>query len=270
MKNKFFGEKNQNYLFLGMSLLIVINFYTIFYLYTLNLPLTDDVYDIFYYAIANQENSGFINKLKLLIWQYDEHKLVFNHLVYLSSFAIFNKINLIFINSIGLIALPALLFFIFHALNKNQKPPFAFMILAAMIFNFSHNEVTFWAMATLNAYFIPLMAVICFYFLTKTKHIHIIFASSLMFVSVISMPNGVLIFLLGVPLIIMAQEKKNILIFLCYWLAAGIFALLIFFTGMEGFKSLSQIESSQLINLYRQSSLIILGMLVLLGGLPFI
>jgi hypothetical protein len=163
--------------------------------YAANIPYEDD-FDVallftkkFIHARTAEE------RVSLIFAQHNEHRIVFDHLVFLGNFYVFHEINFrfcIILGNLGWVLTVGMLTMIFHSifrLTLLQLLPVPFCLLS-----FAHATNMFWAMASLQNYWFILFSVAFLYCLSRTKFLGL---SALFTVALFSSGGGVVLYLLG-------------------------------------------------------------------------
>ncbi|GAB4038026.1 hypothetical protein GCM10028809_55020 [Spirosoma gilvum] len=135
-------------------------YYVTIYQNAYNFPYEDDLNSALSF-IADYHFGGlsFWGKLKLIFSQYNEHRIVFDRLIFLLDYALFGQLNFRHLILIGNLA-PLLIGYlfmkvVFRGLPLNQKLLYLLPV-AYSLFSFQYWELSTWSMAALqNLYVIP-------------------------------------------------------------------------------------------------------------------
>ena len=156
---------------LSVSLCILaITFYLFaIFKYSFNAPHGDD-YDAILYFLNQFAVQNYEDKVLLVLSQHNEHRIVLDRLITISSWKIFGQVNftyLIWIGNLGWF----LVIWIFWKWAKSKQVTFIeFAPIIICLLTFCHYELMTWAMASLQQYYQILFAICCLFFLTSNRN----------------------------------------------------------------------------------------------------
>ncbi|MCK8491631.1 hypothetical protein M0L20_07180 [Spirosoma sp. RP8] len=218
--------------FFGVLLLVpaVIYFVTIVE-NAYNFPYEDDFNSalsfVSDYAFGNLTFGG---KLKLLFSQYNEHRIVFDRLVFLADYALFGELNfshLILVGNLSLVLI-CLLFFkaSFRGFPLHQKLLFLLPV-AYSLFLFQYWELSTWSMAALqNLYVIP-FAMLSLYSLSRPGRGAFALACGAAILATFTSGNGMFTFVTGAALLLLIQSYRQLVL----WLVVSALTIAFYFLG---------------------------------------
>jgi hypothetical protein len=163
--------------------------------YAINIPYQDD------FGAALNFTSQFIHagtaeeRVKLILGQHNEHRIVFCRLIFLGNYYVLHGINFrycIILGNLGWVLTVVMLTLIFHRifrLSLLQLLPIPFCLLS-----FTHSANMFWAIASLVNYWFILFSVAFLYCLSRFKFFGLY---ALFPVALFSSGGGVVLYLLG-------------------------------------------------------------------------
>ena len=172
--------------------------------YAINIPFEDD------FDVALNFTNSFIHagtaeqRVKLILSQHNEHRVVFDHLIFLGNYYVLHGINFrycIILGNLGWVLTVVMLTLIFHRifrLSLLQLLPIPFCLLS-----FTHHANMFWAMASLQNYWFILFSVAFLYCLSRFKFFGL---SALFPVALFTSGGGVALYLLG-NLFLVARKR---------------------------------------------------------------
>jgi len=205
--------------------IIVLAYFIVIWLYALNIPIGDDYDNILKFYIEWNDVKSSNQAIDILFSQHNEHRLLFNRLVFLA-LDFFHQLDFHLIILIGNIALLGILFLYIY-LNYQNSFIFPLTIISALlIFQFSGYETSLWAMASVSNYYVIFFAFLTFIFLTKDTSFY--FGLALLFsgLSIYTQGNGLIVPILGLLYLLinyLKAPKKNIHYYIILW---GIFSAL--------------------------------------------
>lgn len=207
-------------------------FYLVFQKYAVNIPHWDD------FAIRNTlaqmlETESFLEKIKLLFSQHNEHRILLTRLSAWIIYALQGTLNLKSLMFIGVSALVGLLFIFFQISKKYNFPLLAFVPVSFILFNIGLFENTFWGMASVQNFGVIFFAFLAFYWLVfsienKRKH-YLYLALFSCFIGVFTSSNGIIIPLIGCLVLLVQQRKKQLFI----WLGCSVIFIFGFFFNFQ-------------------------------------
>ncbi|NEU65601.1 hypothetical protein [Spirosoma agri] len=175
-------------------------------------------------------NLTFWGKLKLIFSQYNEHRIVFDRLVFLTDYALFSELNfshLIIIGNLSLLLICALFLTVaFPRLPLNQKLLYLLPV-AYSLFLFQYWELSTWSMAALqNLYVIP-FAMFSLYSLSKSGRNTFLLACGAAILATFTSGNGMFTFLAGAALLLLTQSYRKLVL----WLVIMASTIALYFWG---------------------------------------
>ncbi len=184
-----------------------------FYFYTLfkyweNIPFNDDIEVFIFLNDFFSDSADFKRNIFLFIMQSNEHRTIFNKLIYLLFFDVFHYIDFrhyMFVGNIGLVGIGAVLYKMFSV--KNYKL-ILFLPVIFLLFQFRFSELTFWGIASIQFFWVTLFVLLSLYYLFSEKQklsLAILFAIFATFTN----GNGMFIFFVGLFGLLFFKRKKD-------------------------------------------------------------
>ncbi|MBN8824527.1 MULTISPECIES: hypothetical protein [unclassified Spirosoma] len=203
------------YSFLLLLLAIpVVLYYITIYQNAYNFPYEDDLNSALSF-IADYHFGGlsFWEKLKLIFSQYNEHRIVFDRLVFLLDYALVGQLtftHLIFIGNLAPLLIGYLFMkVVFRGVPLNQKLLFLLPV-AYSLFSFQYWELSTWSMAALqNLYVIP-FALFSLYSLCKPGRNAFMLAAGAAVLATFTSGNGMFTFIAGVGILLLLQAYRKL------------------------------------------------------------
>jgi hypothetical protein len=125
----------------------IIIYFTCWYIYSENIPITDDFPAIFSTISSYLKEHSLVNNL---FKQHNEHLIVYDRFITLFYYWIFNEINLKYISLIGNLSLLPVLYIFWKTLKNKGIYKFAIIPIAFWLFNLANYENMIFAMASLQ------------------------------------------------------------------------------------------------------------------------
>ncbi len=130
-------------------------------------PYQDDFLDILQPAVMMHESDSWLTFLKAAFWQYHQHMVVYDRLVYLLVSIFTDAIDFRILTVIGNLGLLIYAIALMSRIDKTQA--FLLPCIAAIIFSLYHEEQTFWAMAAVQQFTIMAFTIFSFMLLNTRK-----------------------------------------------------------------------------------------------------
>ena len=205
-------KKNEEVLSLVLIGTIVAIHISIISYYTSYMPISDDYGAVLGFINTYVQENNFLEKMKMLFWQHNEHRIVFNRLIEVLQYTLMGEISfpiLVLIGSIGWFGTVYLLY------RWSREQGFFkivyFLPLIFILFAFSHAALMTWAMASLQQYWQLLFALLSIYFLQKNK---LLFAYIFLLFSLFTGGGGIVLIPLIFLYFIINKKYKQMFIFL--------------------------------------------------------
>ncbi|WP_338874454.1 hypothetical protein WBJ53_02435 [Spirosoma sp. SC4-14] len=206
-------------------------YYKVIYENAYNFPVEDDFNSAL--SFISDYTFGKLSvgeKLKLIFSQYNEHRIVFDRLIFLTDYNLFGELNfrhLILIGNLSLVLI-CLLFYkaAFRQFTLFQKLVYLLPV-AYSLFLFQYWELSTWSMAALqNLYVIP-FAMLSLYKLTRFNRTDFVLACAAAVLATYTSGNGLFTFLAGAPLLLFTKSYRR----LAVWLIVAALAIAFYFWG---------------------------------------
>ncbi|GAB3941787.1 hypothetical protein GCM10028805_05510 [Spirosoma harenae] len=203
------------YVILRIILLIpVIIYYATIYTNAFNFPYEDDLNSALAFISDYAFNGlGAWDKLKLIFSQYNEHRIVFDRLIFLADYGLFGQLNFRHLILIGNLAplLIAYLFLkvVFRTLPLQQRLLYLIPV-AYSLFSFQYWELSTWSMAALqNLYVIP-FAMFSLYSLCKSNRTAFAWACVAAVAATYTSGNGLFTFIAGAGILLLLKSYQKL------------------------------------------------------------
>lgn len=174
--------------------------------------------------------TGFSERLALIFSQYNEHRIVFDRLVFLADFGLFGKLDfrhLVLVGNLSLVGI-AILFAkaAFPHLTIRQK--LIYLLPAAYsLFLFHYWELSTWSMAALqNLYVVP-FAMLSLYSLPQPRKETFGLASVMAVLAAFTSGNGIFTFMAGAFVLLLLTAYRRLAI----WMVLGALTATVYFWG---------------------------------------
>lgn len=168
------------------------------------------------------------DRLKLLFSQYNEHRIVFDRLVFLADYYLFGELNfrhLILFGNVSVLLLSLLFFRTTLQSVSWQERLFYLLPVAYSLFLFQYWDLSTWAMAALQNLHVVVFAMFSLYKLTRPDRTSFALACGAAVLAMFTSGNGLFCFLAGVPLLILLKSYRQLVI----WVTIGGVAVLLYF-----------------------------------------
>lgn len=222
--------------FLPIVWVLLLAIPTVFYFITIyknayNFPYEDDFNSaLSFVADFAFSRLSFFEKLKLLFSQYNEHRIVFDRLVFLADYYLVGELNfrhLILIGNVSMLLLSWLFFKTTLQSVPWQQRLFYLLPVAYSLFLFKYWDLSTWAMAALQNLYVVVFAMFGLYKLSQPGKSSFAWACIAALLAVYTSGNGLFCFFAGVLILVFRKEYRRLTI----WAAVGSIAVLLYFWG---------------------------------------
>jgi hypothetical protein len=220
--------QNKQFIFCALAIIPAAIYFFYLLSHITNTPYHDDFYDVLAPLILYQDSTDITGSLKSLFWQYHQHYMAYNRLVYWAHNLFTPIINFKTIIIIGNFSLVAL--FLQLCINTRKQDLFILPLASAIFFNLYTNESTFWAMTAVQNLAVVAFTFAALQFLYSGKSIFS--ACIFSWMAAFTQSNGILIIPLGFILLIAAQKREEKCISnkdLLLWIASSAACLTLFY-----------------------------------------
>lgn len=231
----------------------------LFQKYAINIPHWDDL------AVRNTiadylKTDSFIEKIRILFSQHNEHRIVLTRIFALLIYATQGFLDLKTLMIFGNLSLVGLLFIFYKNLQRSNTGPLAIVPVAFLIFNIGLYENVFWGMASVQNFWVILLASACFYLLVhsfgKPNNVFFYLALLLSFTGTFTSSNGILIPLIGIGILAFQRRNRELII---WSVAVASFLFLYFF-------DYHKVPDTNLKTDFSDKSLLVKGLFAVLGN----
>jgi hypothetical protein len=229
--NNILPAASKTYTILTVCLLSIpmVAYYFIFVTYAVNIPYWDD-YDAVLVFLTNFINAeSILEKISLIFSQHNEHRIVFDKLIFLISYYVFGSVNFEWLTIVGNSSLIILLLVILMAFLQNKPVSILYFIpVAYLLFHPLFFENSNWAMASLQNFYVLSFSFISLYLLAKPTTNAFITACIFACIATFTSGNGMFVFLVGIfSLVVQKRFTPHLII----WLILTFFAISLYFYG---------------------------------------
>jgi len=179
--------------------------------YSVDVPLSDDYDAVLGFMNSFLQTENFGKKLGLLFAQHNEHRIVFDRIVFLVQYFIFGKTNfkhLILFGNAGWIL--TVLILVFQQKKELNLPLIYLLPVPYILLAFVHWTNMFFAMASIQNYWFILFSVLFLLCLTKNR---LVGACLLFPVALFTSGGGVVLYPLGNIYWLLQKRRRHLIIF---------------------------------------------------------
>ncbi|RFS17923.1 hypothetical protein [Emticicia sp. C21] len=201
----------------------------IFQKYAINIPHWDDL------AVRNSladflTTDSFFNKISILFAQHNEHRIFLTRLLALFIYSIKGTLDLKALMLLGNLSLVGILFIFYRFSLRNNLELLALVPLGYLIFNTGLYENVFWGMASVQNFWVILLAFATLYFLIfsfgKPAKTYFYLAIAFSFLGVFTSSNGILIPIIGLSILLFQKRYRELTI---WGITSALFLFIYFF-----------------------------------------
>jgi hypothetical protein len=218
---------------IGLLLVPIFMYYRIVYNNAVNVPFEDDFDSALKFLstyLFNTQSAA--EQLKLIFSQHNEHRIVFDRLIFLLDYYLTGSLNfrhLILVGNLSLVFVAYLLFrSSFSGMRFSDKLLY-FVPVAFGLFQLHFWELTVWGMASLQNLYVVVFALLCFYALSQTpqKTGWFVVACVAGVLAAFTSGNGMFAFLVGIPVLLLLKQYKKLAI----WTSLTVVTFALYFWG---------------------------------------
>lgn len=223
----FFFEKIQSWRkWLGIGLLTapILYFFLILDAHTLNIPYTDD-FNLLETVEKFRRADGFIEYLKILFEQVNQHRFGFERIVMLVMILFTGTVNIKTQILIGDLFLFGICYLLFLNLKKERISWYYFIPVPYVIFNLVYFENAFWGIAALQNTPLIFFALLSAYGLAREDRKGFWIGLLAALLTTFTSGSGMLTLLIGIVMLVFQKRFKDLL----WWVLATVSILLFYF-----------------------------------------
>ncbi|RYU92744.1 hypothetical protein [Emticicia agri] len=197
--------------------------------YAINIPHWDDL------AVRNSlaeflTADSFSHKISLLFSQHNEHRIVLTRLFALLVFQLKGTLDLKLLMLLGNLSLVGILFLFYRFSRRNSLGLLALVPMTFLLFNQGLYENVFWGMASVQNFWVVLLAFVSLYFLVfsydQPHKTYFYLAIAASFAGTFTSSNGILIPIIGTAILLFQKRYRELGI---WGVASALFLFLYFF-----------------------------------------
>jgi len=194
-------------------LLPIYIYYVVVFQTPSNMPYWDD-YDSIFGFLEQFDHSNFYGKIDILFRQHNEHRIVFDRLIFLADRFLTGSIQVYFLNIIGSLGLLAI-FILIMKMAKAAKIDEPYILpLSFLLFNLGQWSLIDFAMASIQQYWQLFFALSAIYIMVDTENrFYFVKLSCLTIISCFTGAGGFILFPVGLAQFSIQKDWRN----LAYW-----------------------------------------------------
>lgn len=209
--------------------------------YAINIPKWDD-HALRYFLFKADQEPTLPGKIYQLFKQHNEHRIVYDRIVSLVDYQLFDRLNYVHLMLIGNLSLVGLLAVFMAALRWSGNGRAGQSVLYAvpvafLLFNLSQWENMFWGMASLQNFSVVLWVIAAFYFLSYTNRWGLALVMGIL--ATLTSGNGLMVWPVGFVILALRQttysssSKKKIYRPLIGWSLGAAVVIGLYFIGFQ-------------------------------------
>jgi hypothetical protein len=192
--------------------------------HAINVPMFDD-FDFLQQVYLFDQADSIKESLLLLFKQHNEHRMVFNRIIFLLVESISGEVNFRTLALCGYLALPAFLILFYSNFRDQGISPILFVPIPFILFNFESGGNIFWATSVLANYSVLVFGGACFYFLNKNTVRSFTWAMALACAATFTHGNGMGVFPVGLAYLLNQKKYRESIV----WLGATSLVVFLYF-----------------------------------------
>ena len=179
--------------------------------YATNIPFMDDYDAVLNFTSAFIQTQRLDEKITLLFSQHNEHRIVFDRVIFLGNYYLFHEVNFksyIMFGNLGWMLTTMMLIVYFQ---KKFHLPLAYLLpIPYLLLSFNHSENMFFAMAAIQNYWFVFFSVAFLIFLSKDKPL---LFCALFPVALFTSGGGIVLYPLGNLFLVLRRKWKSFMLF---------------------------------------------------------
>ncbi len=207
----------------------IVLYYTTIVKNAYNFPYEDD----FNSALSFLSDFAFgqlstFDKIKLLFSQYNEHRILFDRVVFLADYYLFGELNfrhLILFGNVSMLLLGVLFFTISLQSIPWRQRLFYLLPVAYSLFTFRYWDLSTWAMAALQNLYVVVFAMFSLYKLSRPGRASFALACGAAVLATFTSGNGLFCFFAGIPVLVLLKTYRKLTV----WLVLAALTVLLYF-----------------------------------------
>jgi hypothetical protein len=192
-------------------------FFAVFFRFTVNAPINDDFSAILAFINSYITTPSYGGKLKLMLDQANEHRIVYDRVWTIISYKIFHAVNFNFLSLIGNLSLVGIAILFFNKFRRLGKPVYLFVPITVLLFNFASWENITFSMAGLSNFTVLLFILLSLHYLTSSnsQNITTLLFSLFFFVLALFTQGGALsVIPVSIFILIYKKQYRNLWIYI--------------------------------------------------------
>lgn len=199
--------------------------------YAVNIPYWDDYDAVLAFLNQYLTAPGALEKLRLILSQHNEHRIVFDRLTFLGTYYLSGAVNFRFLIAFGNAALVLLTYVLFVAFRNNRAVTLLYFVpVPIMLFQLQAYENAMWAMASIQNFYVLVFALSALLLLSRPNRGAFTGACLLAVAATFTSGNGLLVFPTGL-LVLLVQRRRWP--YLLAWTATAAVAIATYFYGYQ-------------------------------------
>lgn len=190
-------------------------FFYFFIISIVDVPINDD-YALLDFMNKYIESNSLYEKIKILFAQHNEHRIFYDRIFTLFSYEIFNKVNFIFLATIGNLSLIGICFIFYTKFVNYQKSIILFLPITILLFSLSSWENITFPMATLSNFSVLFFITLSIYGLTmngKINSTNLIVSFLIYVLAVFTQGAGIFLIPISIFIFFIKKEYKILMIY---------------------------------------------------------
>jgi hypothetical protein len=217
-------QKFRNIVGIALIAVPVIYFYVIISAHVRNIPFSDD-YNLLETIYNLQHASGFVDKIKILFEQVNQHRFAFERIIMLIMVFFTGTVNIKLQIMLGNLSMLGILYLLFQTFKKEQVSWYYFIPVPYILFNLVYFENAVWGIAALQNTPLLFFAFLTAYLLGRQTHRSWVFAVIAAIITTFISGSGMLTFIIGIVILVFQKRYK----LLAQWVAIAVAMILFYF-----------------------------------------
>ena len=219
-----------------LCIVAIVTYYALFlYTYAVNVPYTDDIWDILQFLVNVQQSSGWRDTFAAFYEQHNSHRTLSSRILYYLVYVIEGEANFRTLTFVANMAVPLLLAMLCFSIRDKRLAPLVLLSSAFILFQLRTFEVSFWPMTAFGFMYVFMYGFAAILCLQKASPLRLICAMLFASLASFSLISGQVIWVVGLASlthqsIVLKSVPRS---YIVWWTLCAIVVVLIFHTNYQ-------------------------------------
>ena len=222
-----------------LCIVALVAYYDLFlYTYAVNVPYTDDIWDVLQFLVNVQQSSGWTDTAAAFYEQHNVHRTLSSRIIYYLAYTVEGEANFRTLTLLANLSLPlilAMLYLCVHDKADKRLLPLVLLSSAFILFQLRTFEISFWTMAAfayMSVFLYGIASILC---LQNASPLRLTAGALCAALATFSLASGQLIWLVGLASLIYQATilKTAPKAYITWWTACAILILGLYYADYQ-------------------------------------